>query len=102
MNEKELRAKLIAAAKNNPPSDAVPYAFEKRIMNRLAECPAPNIWALWSGPLWRAALTCIAITVLCGAWSLASDRKADAAQIAAPDLESAVFAPPSQYVEDAW
>ncbi len=31
MNVDELRRKLIAAARANPPSDHVPYAFEKRI-----------------------------------------------------------------------
>ena len=37
MNLAELERKLIAAARANPPSDRVPYAFEKRIMARLAE-----------------------------------------------------------------
>jgi len=100
MNENELRAKLIAAARNHPPSDAVPYAFEKRIMSRLADRPAPNIWAQWGGPLWRGALACVAITVVCGAWSFASDRKTESIPAVSPELEAAVFAPPSGYIED--
>ena len=39
MNLAELERKLIAAARANPPSDRVPYAFEKRIMARLAARP---------------------------------------------------------------
>jgi hypothetical protein len=102
MNDNKLRAKLIAAARSNPPSAAVPYAFEKRIMSRLAGSPAPNAWALWGGPLWRAALTCVAITILCGAWCFASDRKAPITENFSQDFEAAVFAPLSQHVEDAW
>ncbi|HEY3913762.1 MAG TPA: hypothetical protein VGN61_04675 [Verrucomicrobiae bacterium] len=102
MNQNELHAKLIAAARNNPPSDHVPYAFEKRIMNRLAAVPTPNVWALWSAPLWRAALSCIVITVLCGLWSFSAHRSADNTDNFSQDFEAAVVAPVSQHLEDAW
>ena len=102
MNEKELRAKLIAAARNNPPGAHVPYAFEKRIMKRVAARPAPDVWALWGGPLWRGAISCVAITVLCGVWSFAADRRAENAGNFSQDFEAAVFAPLSQHLEDAW
>jgi len=102
MNEKELHAKLIASARKNLPSDHVPYAFEKRIMSRLAELPAPDVWALWGGPLWRAAISCVAITILCGVWSFASRGNAQSAENFSQDFEAAIFAPPSQHVEDAW
>jgi hypothetical protein len=101
MNENELRAKLISAARNNPPSDHVPYAFEKRIMSRLGEA-APNVWAIWAGPLWRAAISCVAITILCGVWSLATHPKKDNSDNFSQDFEAAVFAPVSQHLEDAW
>ncbi|HUD45685.1 MAG TPA: hypothetical protein VMR33_02590 [Candidatus Baltobacteraceae bacterium] len=102
MNERELRAKLIAAARNNPPGAHVPHAFEKRIMNRVAASRAPSVWALWGGPLWRAALSCLAITVLCGVWSFATHRKTEPADNFSQDFEAAVFAPVSQHLEDAW
>ncbi len=102
MNENEMRAKLIAAARNNPPSADVPYAFEKRIMNRVAAGAAPNVWALWGGPLWRAAISCVAITVLCGVWSVVNHQKAQNAENFSQDFEAAVFAPLSQHLEDAW
>jgi hypothetical protein len=102
MNENELRAKLIAAAKKNTPGEHVPYAFEKRIMSALAARPAPDVWALWSAPMWRAALSCLAITILCGVWFIAANRHADSAENFSQDFEAMVFAPPNQQVGDAW
>ncbi len=69
MNLAELERKLIAAARANPPSDQVPYAFEKRIMARLAARPAMDHCTLWARALWRAAAPCVAIMLLLGAWS---------------------------------
>ena len=69
MNLADLERKLMAAARANPPSDRVPYAFEKRIMARLAARPVVDDWALWARALWRAAAPCAAITLLLGAWS---------------------------------
>ena len=102
MNENELHAKLIAAAKNDPPSSLAPYAFEKRIMNAVATRPAPDIWALWGGPMWRAALSCVAITILCALWSFAAHRQAASDESFSQDFEAIVFAPPSQQNGDAW
>jgi hypothetical protein len=70
MNLAKLEQKLVAVARANPPSDQVPYAFEKRIMARLAARPALDDWALWARALWRAATPCVAIMLLLGAWSL--------------------------------
>jgi hypothetical protein len=64
MNLEHLQKKLIAAARGNPPSDRVPYAFEKRILARLAERPATDVAALWARALWRAAVPCVAVTIL--------------------------------------
>jgi hypothetical protein len=69
MNLAELEKKLVAAARANPPSEGVPYAFEKRIMARLATRPVMDDWALWARALWRAAAPCAAIMLLLGAWS---------------------------------
>src|SRR5438132_10524472 len=69
MNLVELQGKLIAAARSHPPSEQVPYAFEKRIMARLAGLPGLDHWALWSRALWRSAAPCVAIMLLLSAWS---------------------------------
>jgi hypothetical protein len=102
MNIPELHAKLIAAARKHPPGEHVPYAFEKRILSLLAAVPAPNFWALWSRPLWRAALSCVAITVLCGVWAYSRRPSTDEAGNFYQDFEAAVFAPMSEHIEDAW
>ena len=64
MNLEDLQKKLLAAARNNPPEDRVPYAFEKRILARLASQPAIDSSAFWARALWRAAVPCVAVTLL--------------------------------------
>lgn len=102
MKVNELHDKLIAVAKKNPPGDHVPYAFEKRIMNGLASATPPNAWALWAGPLWKAAASCVAITILCGLWSMSVQRPVEQQESFSQAFEAAVFAPPAQHTEDAW
>ena len=69
MNLAELQKKLIAAARTNVPGDQVPYAFEKRITALLASRVAPDNLTLWVHGLWRAAVSCVAIALLLGAWA---------------------------------
>ena len=66
MNLEQLQQKLIATARANPPGEHVPYAFEKRIMARIAATTATDVWALWSRVLWRAAAPCVALALLLG------------------------------------
>lgn len=72
MNVNELQKKLIAAARANTPDDRVPYAFEKRIMALIPAVPQTNTAVLWVRGLWQAAVSCAAIAIVCGAWSLFS------------------------------
>lgn len=69
MNLDELHNKLIAIARTNPPSEQVPYAFEKRIMTRLAAMPIMDEWSFWAKGLWRAVAPCVGIMMLLCAWS---------------------------------
>ena len=69
MNPAELQKKLIAAARANPPGDGVPYAFEKRVMALLAARTAADNPVLWVRGLWRAAVSCLAIALMLGAWA---------------------------------
>jgi hypothetical protein len=64
MNLAKLQETLLAAARANPPSDRVPYAFEKRIMARLTGRPELDVWAAWARLLWRAATPCLGVTAL--------------------------------------
>ena len=70
MNLAELQKKLFAAARANMPGDQVPYAFEKRVTALLASRVAPQNLDGWVRGLWRAAMSCVAVALLCGAWTL--------------------------------
>ena len=104
MNLSELERKLIAAARANPPSDRVPYAFEKRITALLAAQPAVDGWALWARALWRAAAPCVAIMLLLGAWSLLAPQHSAPANDLSQDLEQTLLAAvdQDQPADSAW
>ena len=70
MNPVELQRKLIAAARANAPGDRVPYAFEKRVTALLAARASHCRPVLWLRELWRAAVSCVAIALMMGAWAL--------------------------------
>ncbi len=93
MNLVELQKKLIAAARANAPSDRVPYAFEKRITALLGSRSVAQKLNLWVYGLWRAAMSCVAIALVCGAFALfvppaASDANSDLSQ----NLDSTLLA----------
>jgi hypothetical protein len=69
MNLAELQKKLIAVARTEVLDDRVPYAFEKRVTALLASRVAPQNLDLWVRGLWRAAVSCVAVAMLCGAWT---------------------------------
>ncbi len=104
MNLAELERKLIATARANPPSDRVPYAFEKRIMARLVAQPALDRWALWASALWRAVAPCVAIMVLLGAWSLLVPQRSAPTSDLSQQLEQTLLAAvdQDQPTDSAW
>lgn len=87
----ELEKKLLAAGRATRPSDRVPLAFEKRIMARLKERPL-DLWASWSGILWRASVPCLAVVIVLGALTLGLDLTNPTDAVSGPDLESAIYA----------
>lgn len=64
MKPEILRQKLIASARTINPSNHVPYAFEKRVMARLAGREVPDAWAAWGALLWRAVAPCFALMLM--------------------------------------
>jgi hypothetical protein len=92
MNLVEVERKLIAAARANPPSERVPYAFEKRIMARLAARPVMDDWALWARALWRAAAPCAALMLMLGAWSFFAPHTSGSAPDVSQALEQTLLA----------
>ncbi len=71
MNLEQLRQRLVAAARRETVSDRVPYAFERRIMARLANRTVPDRWAAWGALFWRALAPCCAVMILAGAGAAA-------------------------------
>jgi len=96
MNLVELQKKLVAAARFHTPSDAVPYGFEKRVVARLSERPAQDIWSLWGVALWRSAAACLAISILLTVWSVLAVHDNNSAT-----LESTVFEAVEE-LSDTW
>jgi anti-sigma-K factor RskA len=92
MNLVELQRKLIAAARANVPGDHVPYAFEKRVTALLASRVAPQNLDWWVRGLWRAAVSCAAVAVLCGAWSLFTPRITTNSTDLSQDFENTLLA----------
>lgn len=101
MNLENLQNKLLSIARKNPPSDRVPFAFEKRIMARLAK-PMMDHWSVWGRALWRAAAACVVAMALLGGWSFQTAENDDLSQ----DLKNTVFAAleehPATSSEEIW
>lgn len=96
MNEGQLQSKLYAAARAHTPSDRVPYAFEKRVMAHLPSRSARDaISAFWARTLWRAAASCLAVTLLLSAWSWLAPRNSQSTDLV-QDLENTVLAATDQ------
>ena len=96
MDLAELQRKLIAAAKSNPPSEHVPLAFEKRIMAQLASHPVLDLWAQWSHALWKAAASCVAVTLLLGASSFFLHNRPGPATDLSQEFDNTVLAAADQ------
>lgn len=101
MNLNLLHDKLIAAARASQPSDSVPYAFERRIMARLASTTPLDGWALWGTALWRSAASCMAVSLLCGACLWWADRQDRSGPDFSQQLETTVYLVAGQ-ADESW
>ena len=101
MKPDELQKKLIAAARSNPPSDRVPYAFEKRVTALLAARPVLDRWAVWSRALWRGAVGCLALLVLLGAGSFFLPHNGGSADDLSQDFENTMLASADQDTDNS-
>ena len=93
MDFAKLHTKLIAAARSNPPSDHVPYAFEKRMLARLGAVQMDDSWAVWGKALWRGAFACLVVAVGLSVWSLQATGEVD------HDFDAAMVSAAEQVVE---
>jgi len=92
MNLPELQKKLIAAARLNPPDVRVPYAFEKRVTALIAARAIADRWVFWTRGLWRAAASCVAVAVVCGAASLFMPAQSDNSNDLSQEFENTLLA----------
>ena len=92
MNLEELQKKLLAAARAEAPDDRVPLAFEKRVTALIASRAAPQKLDLWVRWLWRAAISCVAITMLCGAWTMFTPPASAGSDDLSQNFESTLLA----------
>jgi len=100
MQSRNPGSKLIEAARLSPPADTVPYAFEQRIMAHIRTLRPQDAWAVWSSGLWRAALACLAITIVSGAWSIWGHKDSTATEFA-QEFETAVAVSETHF-DDLW
>lgn len=102
MNTDKLERKLLAAARANPPSDAVPLAFEKRITARLGSVPAFDAWADWSHALWKAAAPCVAVAIVLGVWTAFRPETGASATEFSDELDNALLVAVTQDSNNTW
>jgi hypothetical protein len=91
MNLAQLQNKLMAAARAHPPGADVPYAFEKRVMARLALKTVADGLALWNRTLWQAVTPCMAIVLLLGVWTFVAQQQEHAGPSLAAELEESLY-----------
>jgi len=103
MNLEHLQKKLLAAARTTAPDERVPYAFEKRILARVSTPPVTDVAAFWARALWRAAVPCVAVTLLLAALSfslVSSDSASNAStENLSQQFEQTLFASVDQLEE---
>ncbi len=92
MNVVDLEKKLIQAARQDRPSDKVPYAFEKRIMAFLRPLPTPDCWGLWAGALWRATVPCLTVMLLLTVWCVIPGANPAPASNLSQEMDNTVLA----------
>lgn len=93
--------KFFALARALPPSDHVPYAFEKRVMAQLHSRPAPDAWAAWARLLWCAAAPCVAIMLAMSLYAMIAAHSTGSTETLASDFERTVWGPFTS-LGDSW
>jgi hypothetical protein len=83
---------FVKLAREVPRDERAPYAFEKRVMARIAGAHAADPLAFWTRALWRAVTPCLAVMAIAAfvSFSRTDDVQGDAGL----DLEAAVMAAP--------
>lgn len=93
MRERLTTEEFVRLARALPVNERTPYAFEKRIMARLAATPMADALSEWTHVLWRAMAPCVGIMLVAAAISLASKSADPTPENEGTDLEQTVFVP---------
>lgn len=101
MDVDALHRKLILAARAHPPSEAVPYGFQVRIMSHLLTETALDVWTVWNRALWRAALPCLGIMCATLVWSAVEWNAPATESSLAAQLETTLLVPLAQ-LQETW
>lgn len=101
MDLASLYKKLIAAARASAPGDRVPHAFEKRVAALIASRVALQNLDWWVRGLWRAAVSCIVVALLLGAWALLNPAPASGSTDLSQNLETTLLASVDQANQQA-
>ena len=88
MNWDSLHDTLVRTARQHPPGDHVPYAFEKRVLAGLVSAKTDD-WSAIARALWWAAGACSAVALAMSVWTYAPGG---AGENFADDLEQTILA----------
>lgn len=98
----EFESRLLAVARENPPGDSVPYAFEKRIMASLMAAGRGDPATWWNRALWRAAVPCLLVMLSVSLWTVLADNSNRGADNLGTQLEDAILAPVYAAIDQTW
>jgi hypothetical protein len=101
MNEDNLLNQLFRAARAHPPEEAVPYAFQHRVMARIHALPLPDPSTFWAVQLWRAATPCFLVMLAVTLLTLLDPGFRNGTENLALDLERLILAPPNPW-DESW
>jgi hypothetical protein len=101
MNLEKLQSNLLTAARRCPPDERVPYAFERRIMARLASSPRFDPVTFWNRMLWRAAVPCLLVMLTVSLWAFLAPT-VDGTTSLGTELEDAILAPAYAAIQENW
>lgn len=100
MNLAALQEKLLAVARERPPADHVPYAFEKRVMARLASAKPEDLWSMWGSALWRGAAACLTVAVLLTVFAFAQEQASSATNLS--QVYDSTVSTAADQLTDSW
>lgn len=92
MDLSHLERKLLAAGRTEIYPEAVPRAFEKRVLANLGRGSPVDPWETWARAMWRAAGLCSAPALLLAAWTAVDFASGGSGTDLVEDFEATLLA----------